>query len=94
MDGIPADKAEKWVRRDHLQGKEITTSGGTKVGTVDDIIVDKDMNVVGFHLGRVSVEGPISDSRSIARDAFTDVEGEDAIIVDLSIAEQQSLTTD
>ena len=94
MDGTPACEAAKWVRRDRLQGKQITTAGGTKVGTVDDIIVDKDMHIVGFRLGRVSVEGPIAENRAIAREAVTDVGGEDAMVIDLSIAERQSLKTD
>ena len=92
IDGAPACESAKWMRRDRLPGKQIATSGGTRVGTVDDIIVDEDMRIVGFRLGRTFVEGPIAENRAITREAVTDVGHEDAmVIIDLSIAERQSL---
>lgn len=93
IDGALACESAKWMRRDRLPGKQITTAGGTRVGTVDDIIVDKDMRIVGFRLGRVFVEGPIAENRAITRQAVTDVGHEDAMVIDLSIAERQSLKT-
>ena len=93
IDGAPACESGKRVRRDRLPGKQITTSGGTKVGTVDDIIVDEDMRIVGLRLGRVFVKGPLAENRAITRQAVIDVGREDAMIIDLSIAERQSLKT-
>ena len=90
IDGTPACEAAKWVRRDRLSGRQISTAGGTRVGTVDDIIVDEDMRIVGLRLGRVFVEGPVAENRAIVREAVTDVGLEDNMVIDLGIAERQS----
>ena len=40
VDGAPTCELGTWLRRDQLPGRQIATSGGTLVGTVDDIILD------------------------------------------------------
>jgi hypothetical protein len=62
------------------------------VGTVDDIIVDETMRIVGFRLGRIFVQGPIAEKRTITRHAVTEVGSEDTLIIDLSIAERENLS--
>jgi hypothetical protein len=55
-DLISEDKAagaRKWVRRDELQGRPVDTLGGTKVGNIGDVVLEKDGGVQGFSLGRV-----------------------------------------
>lgn len=84
--------AAGWLRRGDLQGRVIDTPGGTKVGTVGDVIIDGDANVIGFSLARVYVEGPIAANRLIAREAVQDVGQEDGIMtVDITLAEATSL---
>ena len=91
VDGAPACEADTWLRRDRLPGRPITTAGGTQVGTVDDIIVDEELRVVGIQLDRIFVEGPVTENRAIVREAVTDVGDEGAMIIDLNVAEQQRL---
>ncbi|HCB48142.1 MAG TPA: hypothetical protein DEP47_01135, partial [Chloroflexi bacterium] len=40
-------EVEMWLRREDLQGREINTAGGTKVGTVGDVLFDEEAQVVG-----------------------------------------------
>ena len=54
-----------------LRGREIQTEGGTKIGSVGDVIVDEKSKVVGFTLDRLQVQGPLAESRVIARAAIT-----------------------
>ena len=91
VDGAPACEAEAWLRRDRLPGRPIKTAGGTQIGTIDDIIVDEEMRIVGIQLGRIFVEGPVSENRSVAREAITDVGDEGAMIIDLNVAERQEM---
>jgi sporulation protein YlmC with PRC-barrel domain len=70
-------------------GREIETDGGTKIGTVDDIILDQDAKVSGFVLGKISVEGPIAERKAVARGAVTSLGSKDSpIIVEFEKAEE------
>jgi uncharacterized protein YrrD len=81
--------SQSWLRRDSVQGRIMNTPGGTKVGSVGDLLIDDEYNVVAFSLSRVNVEGPIARNRIVARKAVTDAGGFDgSIIVDLTEAEQ------
>jgi sporulation protein YlmC with PRC-barrel domain len=91
IDAAPACEAETWLRRDRPPGRPVTTAGGTQVGSVDDVILDDEMRVVGIQLGRIFVEGPVNDNRAIAREAVVDVGNQGAMIIDLNTAEQQHL---
>lgn len=63
--------SDTFVLADSLRGREIQTDGGTKIGTVGDIIVDEKCDVIGFAFDKLLVEGPLSESRAIARAAIT-----------------------
>jgi sporulation protein YlmC with PRC-barrel domain len=54
-----------------LRGREIQSEGGTKVGTVEDVILDEECTVLGFTLGKVFLQGPLAERKSIAREAIT-----------------------
>ena len=83
---------EEWLRRDELQGRAVDTPGGTKVGRVGDVVIDKDGKVLGFSLSTVYVSGPINDNRSVAIHTVQDVGHEDGkMTIDLKHAEQQEL---
>lgn len=80
--------ADKYVSGDSLRGREIQTDGGTKIGTVGDILVDANNNVLGFALGKVQVQGPIAEAKAIARAAVSNLGSNDApMIVVLEQAE-------
>lgn len=67
-----ADSAD-FVLVDDLRGRLIQTDGGTKIGTVGDVLVDDNLQVLGFALDKIYVEGPISQSKTIARAAILDL---------------------
>jgi uncharacterized protein YrrD len=91
VDATLACESAMWLRRDQFHGQQLATAGGTKVGVVDDLILDEEMHVAGLLLGRVFVQGPVATNRAVARAAIVALGKENAITVDLGIAEQQSL---
>lgn len=83
------EEAQHWLRREDLQKREIDTPGGTKVGTIGDILLDVEAHIKGFSLGKVFVEGPVAESRRIMKAAIVDTGRDDGVMtVDLSKAEQ------
>lgn len=85
------EESAEWILLDKLQGREVDTSGRTKVGHIGDVILNEDAYVVGFTLSRVYVEGPIAENRTIMRDAILDngnVDG--SMTVDLAKVEKHS----
>lgn len=88
-DNSQLPEVDVWLRRDDLQGREVETAGGTKVGTIGDVLFDEQAMVAGVSLARVHVAGPIAENKILLRSAITDTGGrEGAMIVDLSLAEQ------
>ena len=88
-DNVEMPEVEIWLRRENLQGREINTAGGTKVGTVGDVLFDEEAQVVGFALARVFVEGPVAENRIILKEAVLDAGGKTGVVtIDLSKAEQ------
>jgi uncharacterized protein YrrD len=84
-------EVESWLRREDIQGREIETAGGTKVGTVGDVLFDEEAKIIGFTLSRVNVEGPIAENKKVLKEAVTDAGGVDGVvIVDLAKAEKPS----
>jgi len=82
--------ADLFVAVGQLRGREIQTDGGTKIATVDDVILDADGNVVGFGLGRLFVQGPLAERKTIARAAISSFGGKDAPMI-TSLAKAESL---
>jgi sporulation protein YlmC with PRC-barrel domain len=56
-----------------LRGREIQSEGGTKVGVIEDVILDDQGGVLGFALGRVYMQGPLAERKAIAREAITNL---------------------
>lgn len=84
--------AKVWIRRDRVQGRLISTPGGTKVGTIDDVLIDQEGIVQGFLLSYLYLQGPISHTFTIMRDTVLTIGSVgEPITVDLAKAEQQSL---
>lgn len=84
------DDAEKWVRLEKLRGRPVDTPGGTKVGTVGDVMLDEEGRVTGFELGKVLIAGPIAEKGIIPREALVDTgnDDDDAMTVDLAQIER------
>jgi sporulation protein YlmC with PRC-barrel domain len=82
-------EVKQWRRLKELQGREVVTPGGTKLGTVGDVILDEAGDIVGLHLSRVLVKGPLAAQGSIPREAVVDPDQEDGTIgVDLALLEK------
>ena len=80
--------ASGWVRLDKLQGREVDTPGGTRVGTIGDVVLGGDGAISGYALSRVLVEGPIAESRIIDRNAVIENGNADGIMtINIGIAE-------
>lgn len=82
-------ESEGWLRLSKLRGRQVDTPGGTKVGTIGDIILGEEGHITGFALAKVFVEGPVAAVGTIPRNAMVDTGDEDGIMtVDLTKAEQ------
>ena len=81
-------ESEHWVRLSNLKGRPIDTPGGTKIGTVGDIIIGEEGNITGLALSKVEVEGPISEKGMVERSTLIDAGSVDGVItIDLTKAE-------
>ena len=90
IEGTKTSESAKWVRRDRLHGWRVATAGGTRVGTVGDVLLSDDMRVVGFSLSSVQVEGPVEEKQVITRDCLLDTDFEnDLFTIDLAVAENR-----
>ncbi|MBP7693155.1 MAG: hypothetical protein KA764_14620 [Anaerolineales bacterium] len=82
--------ADLFVAVGALRGRELHTEGGTKLATVDDVLLDADGVVIGFTLGKLFVQGPLAERKTIARAAITSFGGKDApMLTSLAKAEAQ-----
>ena len=72
-----------------FKGREIQTAGGTKIGVIQDVVIDDKQQVVGFSLSKVFAQGPISESKLVQREAITSLSSGDLpLIADLEVAEK------
>lgn len=84
--------AQTFTLVDNLRGREIQTDGGTRLGVVDDVILDLDLQVLGFLLGKVYMQGPLAQKKAVIRDAILDTGSKNqAMVVDLVKAESGTL---
>lgn len=82
-------ETEKWLRLDKLRGREVDTPGGTRVGTISDIVIGEEGHITDFVLGKVFVEGPIADKALIPHDALIDTGNDDKVMtIDLPKVER------
>ena len=77
---------------DDLRGREIETDGGSKIGTIGDVVLDEQARVLGFALGKNYIKGALAEKKGIVRAAFTDLgDKERPAILDLPKAEASNL---
>lgn len=78
-----------WRRLKDLQGYEVHTPGGTKLGTVGDVILDENGSVTGLSLSRVFVKGPLAEQGTVQREVIVESSHEEEIIhVNLAMFEE------
>jgi uncharacterized protein YrrD len=76
-----------------LRGREIQSEGGTKVGVIEDVVFDDQGGVLGFSLGKVYMQGPLSERKAVARGAITSLGSKNKpMIAGLEEAEANALT--
>jgi len=63
--------SEKLILASDLRGRDVHTEGGSRIASVEDILLDRHANVLGFTLGKVYAPGPLSERKTIARATFT-----------------------
>lgn len=84
-----------WQRLNDLQGYEVHTPGGTKLGTVGDVILDESGAIVGLSLSRVFVKGPLAEQGTVPREVIVkSVHKEEIIQVDLAMLEGMAVGDD
>ena len=74
-----------------LRGKELQTEGGTKIAVIEHVILDDEARVLGFGLGKVYSQGPLSERKTIARDAILNL-GTTKEPMTINLAQAESLT--
>jgi len=82
--------ADGFVLMGDLQGREVQTDGGTRLGVIGDVLLDREAQVVGFTLSRVYVQGPLQDKKSLARSAVVSL-GDKKLPVVASLARAEAL---
>lgn len=87
--------AADFQRLNDLQGYEVHTPGGTKLGTVGDVILDESGAIIGLSLSRVFVKGPLADQGTVPRQAVVETSHkEKTISVDLAMLEGMAVGAD
>lgn len=66
------DVAREWSRLSKLKGREVDTPGGTRLGTIGDVLLDENGRVAGFALSKVFVEGPLAERGIVLREVVVD----------------------
>ena len=88
-DEIP--DADTFVLVSDLRGRDVDTEGGTKIGVIEDVVLDAEARVLGFALGKVHVQGPLAERKTIAREAITKLGSKDAPM-QVVLAQAEALT--
>ena len=83
--------ADTFVLLSDLRGRDVDTEGGTKIGVIDDVVLDAEARVLGFVLGKVHVQGPLAERKTIAREAVTKLGSKDAAM-QVQLAQAEALT--
>jgi len=87
-DNSQVPKVDMWLRREQLIGREVETAGGTKVGTIGDLLFDEQAAVAGVTLARAHVAGPIAENKQVLSVAIEQTGGREGVmVVDLAMAE-------
>ena len=78
-----------------LRGREIQTEGGTKIGVIEHVILDKEARVLGFGLGKVYSQGPLAQRKAIAREAIINLgSAKEPMTINLAQAESLPIPSD
>lgn len=94
-EGDQAPEPPGWIRLAELEGRQVDTPGGTRIGKVGDVALDEEARITGFSLTSLSVKGPVAEAEGVPRSAVVDVGAVDGgMTIDLSEAERAPLEID
>jgi uncharacterized protein YrrD len=66
-----------------INGREVVGQDGTRIGVLNDVLIDNRGHLVGYDLSRVDITGPVAKSKRIGMEA-THALGPDVLVVDES----------
>ena len=94
-EGDQAPEPPGWIRLAELEGRQVDTPGGTRIGKVGDVALDEEARITGFSLTSLSVKGPVAEAEGVSRSAVVDVGVVDGVMtIELARAEQAPLEID
>ena len=71
----------RWLNvSDQVKGHEVVSSLGTRIGELDDVVVNAKGQLVAYVLGQVFIEGPVAESKRLPADT-TQSFGQDVLTV-------------
>jgi uncharacterized protein YrrD len=74
----------KWLSvTGDLKGRMVTGTDGTRIGVLNDVVIDARGQVIGYDLTEVFVDGPVAWSRLVPAEAVRSL-GRDALLVVLA----------
>jgi sporulation protein YlmC with PRC-barrel domain len=81
------------IKLSDIKGREITTVNGTGIGTLGDVALNLQGEVKAFSLAKVSVQGPLAQSKELARAAVTFIgDSKRPMVADLHEAEIRAMS--
>ncbi len=83
MDAATMEQSVAYRRRSEIVGRRVDTPGGTRIGTIGDLIIDDEAVILGFSLPQTYVAGPIAGNKAISRSAIVDTDGENGVLTAL-----------
>lgn len=73
---------EKWITvSDRIQGRYVVSTDGTRIGQLNDVVIDPQGRIVAYDLSQVYVEGQLAESKRIPVSSTHSL-GKDVLIVD------------
>jgi len=72
---------------DQLKGRDVFSQDGKRIGTLNDVLIDNQGQLVGYDLSKVYIEGPVADSKRIGVES-THALGPDVLVVDQALLPQ------
>lgn len=94
-EGDQAPEPPGWIRLAELEGRQVDTPGGTRIGKIGDVALDEEARITGFSLTSVSVKGPVAEAEGVARSTVVDVGAVDGVMtIELARAEHAPLEID
>ena len=74
---------ERWLSVvDRVKGRDVVSIDGTRIGQLNDIVLNTQGQLVAYDLAQVFVQGPLAETRSISAE-LTHSFGRDVLLVDI-----------